>query len=146
LRYLRLFRFVYWRICCTARLLIVLRLSTGLPLASARALPAVLNGDPDRRHISTGYVERQSLNMRMGLRRFTRLTNAFSKKFENHAAMIASYHTVYNFCRVHQNLARHTRNGILINKSRLDYRRTGFRVARCGSKSGIKTPKILLKT
>jgi hypothetical protein len=49
-------------------------------------------------------VERQNLNLRMGVRRFTRLTNAFSKKFENHAHMVAIYHAYYNFCRVHQTL------------------------------------------
>ena len=50
------------------------------------------------------YVERQNLNLRMGVRRFTRLTNAFSKKFENHCHMVAIYHAYYNFCRVHQTL------------------------------------------
>jgi hypothetical protein len=50
------------------------------------------------------YVERQNLNLRMGVRRFTRLTNAFSKKFENHCHMLAIYHAYYNFCRVHQTL------------------------------------------
>ncbi len=64
----------------------------------------VLSGDPDSRHISTSYVERQNLNLRMGVRRFTRLTNAFSKKFENHCHMVAIYHAYYNFCRVHQTL------------------------------------------
>ncbi len=65
---------------------------------------ATLSGNPDRRHVSTSYVERQNLNLRMGLRRFTRLTNAFSKKFENHCHMVAIYHAYYNFCRVHQTL------------------------------------------
>jgi len=64
----------------------------------------ILSGNPDRDHISTSYVERQNLNMRMGIRRFTRLTNAFSKKFENHCHMVAIYHAYYNFCRVHQTL------------------------------------------
>ena len=64
----------------------------------------ILSGNPDRQHISTSYVERQNLNLRMGLRRFTRLTNAFSKKFENHCHMVAIYHAYYNFCRVHQTL------------------------------------------
>ena len=50
------------------------------------------------------YVERQNLNMRMNMRRFTRLTNAFSKKLENHIAMIALFHMHYNFARVHQTL------------------------------------------
>ena len=59
-------------------------------------------GDPDPAHISTSYVERQNLNMRMNMRRFTRLTNAFSKKLDNHIAMIALFHMHYNFGRVHQ--------------------------------------------
>src|ERR1017187_4382505 len=61
-------------------------------------------GDPDPEHISTSYVERQNLNMRMNMRRFTRLTNAFSKKLDNHIAMIALFHMHYNFARVHQTL------------------------------------------
>jgi IS1 family transposase len=64
----------------------------------------VLSGSPDPRHISTSYVERMNLNLRMGLRRFTRLTNAFSKKFENHCHAVAIYFAYYNFCRVHQTL------------------------------------------
>lgn len=61
-------------------------------------------GEPDPRFVSTSYVERQNLNMRMGMRRFTRLTNAFSKKIENHIAMVALFHMHYNFARVHQTL------------------------------------------
>jgi len=61
----------------------------------------ILRGNLDRQHISTSYVERQNLNLRMGVRRFTRLTNVFSKKFENHCHMVAIYSTYYNFCRVH---------------------------------------------
>jgi IS1 family transposase len=61
-------------------------------------------GDPDKEYISTSYVERQNLNMRMNMRRFTRLTNAFSKKLENHIAMIALFHMHYNFARIHQTL------------------------------------------
>ena len=64
----------------------------------------VLSGSPDPQHISTSYVERMNLNVRMGLRRFTRLTNAFSKKFENHCHAAAIYFAYYNFCRVHQTL------------------------------------------
>ncbi|MEA2735601.1 MAG: hypothetical protein QOE14_2052 [Humisphaera sp.] len=63
-----------------------------------------INGAPDRDHISTSYVERQNLTMRMGIRRFTRLTNAFSKKVANHAAAVALHFMHYNFCRVHQTL------------------------------------------
>jgi IS1 family transposase len=64
----------------------------------------IVTGDPDPKHISTSYVERQNLTMRMSMRRFTRLTNAFSKKIENHAAAIALYFMYYNFGRVHQTL------------------------------------------
>jgi IS1 family transposase len=64
----------------------------------------VLSGKPDPKHISTSYVERQNLSMRMGMRRFTRLTNGFSKKFENHAHHVALYFFHYNFCRVHTTL------------------------------------------
>ena len=64
----------------------------------------VVTGDPNPKHISTSYVERQNLTMRMSMRRFTRLTNAFSKKVENHAAAVALYFMYYNFGRVHQTL------------------------------------------
>jgi IS1 family transposase len=63
-------------------------------------------GDPDPDHISTSYVERQNLTMRMGMRRFTRLTNGFSKKVENHVAAISLHFFHYNFCRPHQTLGR----------------------------------------
>ena len=59
---------------------------------------------PIRHTSARSYVERQNLTMRMSMRRFTRLTNAFSKKIENHAAAIALYFAYYNFCRVHQTL------------------------------------------
>ncbi|HXX22415.1 MAG TPA: helix-turn-helix domain-containing protein [Terriglobia bacterium] len=61
-------------------------------------------GHPDPEHISTSFVERSNLSIRMGTRRFTRLTNAFSKKIENHAAAVALYFMHYNYCRVHQSL------------------------------------------
>ena len=61
-------------------------------------------GNPDPRHISTSYIERSNLTHRMSMRRFTRLTNAFSRKVENHAAMVALFFMFYNFCRVHQTL------------------------------------------
>jgi IS1 family transposase len=64
----------------------------------------VIAGKPDPKHISTSYIERQNLTMRMQMRRFTRLTNAFSKKLENHVASIALHYMHYNFCRVHQTL------------------------------------------
>ena len=61
-------------------------------------------GDPDPKHVSTSFVERQNLTMRMGMRRFTRLTNGFSKKLENHAAAVSLFVAHYNFCRVHEAL------------------------------------------
>ncbi|MXZ45172.1 MAG: transposase [Gammaproteobacteria bacterium] len=61
-------------------------------------------GRPDPAHISTSYVERQNLTMRMSMRRFTRLTNAFSKKIDNHIHMLSLYFVHYNFCRIHKSL------------------------------------------
>ena len=64
----------------------------------------VVSGDPDPAHVSTSYVERQNLTMRMSMRRFTRLTNGFSKKFENHTYAVAIHFLHYNFARVHKTL------------------------------------------
>jgi IS1 family transposase len=64
----------------------------------------VVSGDPDPKHVSTSYVERQNLTMRMHMRRFTRLTNAHSKKVDNHRHSVALHYMFYNFCRVHQTL------------------------------------------
>jgi IS1 family transposase len=64
----------------------------------------VVTGDPDPEHVSTSYVERANLTMRMGMRRFTRLTNGFSRKIENHAAAIALHFQHYNFARPHKSL------------------------------------------
>jgi len=63
-----------------------------------------ITGRPDDRHISTSFVERHNLSMRMGMRRFTRLTNAFSKKVDNHKAALALYFMHYNFARLHKTL------------------------------------------
>ncbi len=74
------------------------------PVECLGCIPTPIAGDPDPKHISTSYVERQNLTMRMSMRRFTRLTNGFSKKIENHAAAVALYFMWYNFGRVHQTL------------------------------------------
>ena len=63
-----------------------------------------ITGTPDPKHISTSYVERQNLTMRMHMRRFTRLTNGFSKKLDNHVHMIALYTVFYNFTKIHKTL------------------------------------------
>jgi IS1 family transposase len=63
-------------------------------------------GNPDPKHVSTSFIERTNLGLRMGSRRFTRLTNAFSKKVENHAHAVALHFMVYNFCRSHGTLTK----------------------------------------
>jgi IS1 family transposase len=82
------------------------------PASEKRYSPAVcigaekkrITGNPDPKHISTSYAERANLTMRMHMRRFTRLTNAFSKKLENHVCAIALHAMFYNFVRIHQTL------------------------------------------
>ena len=74
------------------------------PAVCTGATRMSVTGDPDEDYISTSYVERQNLTMRMHMRRFTRLTNGFSKKFEHHMYMVALYTVFYNFIKVHKTL------------------------------------------
>ena len=74
------------------------------PAICIGAKQQAVSGDPDPKHISTSYVERQNLTMRMSMRRFTKLTNGFSKKVENHYHMLSLYFVFYNFCWIHKTL------------------------------------------
>jgi IS1 family transposase len=74
------------------------------PAECIGARKETVTGSPEKKHISTSFAERQNLNMRMHMRRFTRLTNGFSKKVENHALSVALFTTYYNFVRIHKTL------------------------------------------
>jgi IS1 family transposase len=74
------------------------------PAPMIETIIKIRDGRPDLRHISTSFVERQNLTIRMAIRRFTRLTNAFSKKLDNHKAACALHFAYYNFCRIHKSL------------------------------------------
>jgi len=90
----------------------LIKLYGEVPHPAGRYSPAQINGtktfcctgNPEPKHISTSYVERQNLTMRMSMRRFTRLTNGHSKKAENHAHMVSLHFMHYNFCRIHSSL------------------------------------------
>jgi IS1 family transposase len=82
------------------------------PAKCTGATKVEVRGNPEAEHINTSYVERQNLTMRMSMRRFTRLTNAFSKKIENHAAAVALHFAYYNFCRPHQSLRTKNNNRV----------------------------------
>lgn len=92
------------------------------------AIPTPIIGDPDFKRISTSHIERANLTVRMHLRRFTRLTNRFSRKLENLKAAVSVFMAWYNFCPRAPDLGRDTRNGSQPDGSRVEYRRT-----HCGS-------------
>ena len=83
-------------------------------------------GDPDPRYISTSIIERQNLNIRMCLRRFTRLSNGFSKKLDNHKFALALYNMCYNFVKISWDPASPADNGSRSFRSRVDLRGGGW--------------------
>ena len=91
----------------------------------------VINGTPNQKHISTSYVERQNWTVRTNMRRYTRLSNGFSRKLENHEAAVALNYFVYNFIRIHRTLASDASDGGRRDEQTLGSVRFG-RLARSG--------------
>src|SRR3984893_16190431 len=87
------------------------------PAAVVAVSKEVVSGEPDQ-YISTSYVERQNLSLRMGQRRFTRLTNGFSKKLDNHVAAVALYVAPYNLCRVHEAMAEEMKGRVVAGEGK----------------------------
>ena len=95
-----------------------------------------VEGSPDPAYVSTSHVERQNLTMRMQMRRFTRLTNAFSKKFDNHMHMVALYTVWYNFIRIHKNASRHPGHGSGLKRDGMGHGRLGADHGRARAEAG----------
>jgi hypothetical protein len=112
-----------------------------------------VEGKPDPKHISTSFVEPQNLSMRMGMRRFTRLTNAFSKKLENHVYALALYFVHYNWMRIHKTLrvtpamaAGLTGKAHRLGRHHCDHGRTGKRCTRAKARrSACRVATIKLR-
>jgi IS1 family transposase len=99
------------------------------PSPMIETIVRICDGRPDPRHISTSYIERQNMTIRQSIRRFTRLTNAFSKKLDNLKAACALHFAYYDFCRNTPNLASHSGDGSGLNRSRMDDPRNVFNAA-----------------
>src|SRR5438067_7784077 len=112
------------------------------PAVCMGARKAIISGSPDHNHISTSYVERQNLTMRMSMRRFTRLTNGHSKKLENHGHAVAIHYMYYNFARIHQSLrvTPAMESGNLRSRmvNRGNYRIIGFKLSQCRLSTSLR--------